>query len=158
MTLPVIVSGGQTGVDRAALDVSMDLGLGCRGWCPKGRKAEDGPLPQRYTLRETESSEYSLRTRYNVRDSDATLILNRGELAGGTAATLRFAEEMNRPCLVLQMDLDPEIGEVLTWIAQGQFRVLNVAGPRESKYPGIYVESVAFLTELMQSLMVGESL
>nr|WP_305800882.1 putative molybdenum carrier protein [Thiolapillus sp.] len=91
-----IISGGQTGVDRAALDVALELGLRCGGWCPKGRLALDGPLDERYPLKETESADYSVRTRLNVRDADATLILNCGELSGGTAYTLRVAEELGR--------------------------------------------------------------
>ena len=79
-----IVSGGQTGVDRAALDVALELSIPCGGWCPKGRKAEDGALPARYPLKETPSEEYAQRTTWNVRDSDGTLILTHGAPTGGT--------------------------------------------------------------------------
>ena len=82
-----IISGGQTGVDRAALDVALIAGIDCGGWCPLGRKAEDGPLPLHYPLTETESDDYALRTEYNIRDSDGTLILARRPLTGGTALT-----------------------------------------------------------------------
>ena len=149
MTLLSIISGGQTGVDRAALDVAMEMGLGCRGWCPKGRRAEDGPLHPRYTLQETDSAEYSVRTRNNVRDSQATLILNRDDLAGGTAATVRFAEELGKPFLVVQLDEDPSVKEVVKWIEKHATLTLNVAGPRESKAPGIYDEATAFFSEAM---------
>src|SRR3989442_8006923 len=89
-TRPVeIVSGGQTGVDRAALDTALALGLTCGGWCPRGRRAEDGPLPARYPLRETPSASYPERTEWNVRDSDGTLVLHHGRLRGGTALTNR---------------------------------------------------------------------
>ncbi|MEZ6054758.1 MAG: putative molybdenum carrier protein, partial [Planctomycetaceae bacterium] len=91
MSLPstlCIVSGGQTGVDRAALDVGLDLDLPCGGWCPRGRKAEDGPIDERYPLKETESAKYDVRTRRNVRDSDGTLVLTVGDPIGGTALTV----------------------------------------------------------------------
>ena len=95
--LEKIVSGGQTGVDRAALDVAMSLGIPCGGWCPKGRKAEDGRIPDRYPLRETDSASYRKRTILNVADSDGTLILAVGELRGGTLATKRAASELRKP-------------------------------------------------------------
>lgn len=149
MILPSIISGGQTGVDRAALDVAMEMGLGCRGWCPKGRLAEDGPLHPRYTLQETDTAEYSVRTRNNVRDTQATLILNRGALAGGTAATVRFAEQLGRRFLVVQLDEKPSAKEVVKWIEKYGTLTLNVAGPRESKAPGVYDEAVAFFSDVM---------
>src|SRR3989442_2721366 len=96
-----IVSGGQTGVDRAALDTALALGLPCGGWCPRGRRAEDGPLPTRYPLRETPSSSYPERTVWNVRDSDGTLILHRGRLSGGTALTLRLVSRHGRHSLAV---------------------------------------------------------
>lgn len=86
-----IISGGQTGVDRAALDAALQLGIPCGGWCPKGRKAKDGPIPDRYPLKETESGSYPVRTEMNVRDSDGTLILTWGRPTGGTALTVRLA-------------------------------------------------------------------
>src|SRR5204862_1053873 len=86
-----VVSGGQTGVDRAALDVALGLGLPCGGWCPKGRRAEDGPLPERYPLRETPWSGYPQRTQWNVRDSDGTLVLLNGEPDRGTRLTIELA-------------------------------------------------------------------
>lgn len=142
-----IVSGGQTGVDRAALDVALELGIPCGGWCPRGRLAEDGPLPARYPLEETPTARYERRTRWNVRDSDATLILARGELGGGTAYTARVAEELQRPLLVVPPD--PErVPEVRAWLADRGTAVLNVAGPRESGAPGIYAEAKRFLARL----------
>src|SRR5690606_30676655 len=92
-----VVSGGQTGVDRAALDAALRLGLPCGGWCPAGRWAEDGPIPERYPLRETESADPAERTARNVRDSDATLILSPRPLRGGTAGTREVAERLGRP-------------------------------------------------------------
>jgi len=136
-----IVSGGQTGADRAALDWACDNSIAHGGWCPKGRLAADGPLPLRYQLRETESTGYRQRTKMNVNDSDATLIFNIGELDGGTLQTARFARTLNKPYRVFQLDqvaLEKVATELLGWLAQSKFALLNVAGPREEKRPGIY--------------------
>jgi hypothetical protein len=144
-----IISGGQTGVDRAALDIALQLGLPCGGWCPKGRKAEDGPLPSRYPLRETPSDEYSQRTEWNVRDSDGTLVLTRSEPTGGTAQTVEFAVRLGKPCRVIDLAKSPSVPAVRAWASEHKIRVLNVAGPRESKDPGIYRESLRFLRRLL---------
>jgi hypothetical protein len=146
-----VVSGGQTGVDRAALDVALDLGIPCGGWCPAGRLAEDGAIPERYLLRETESASYPERTERNVRDSDATLILYRARMRGGTALTARLARHHGRPCLALEIAAaDPDaIGR---WLAEHGVRVLNVAGPRESESPGIHAEATALLRQVLGGL------
>ena len=139
-----IVSGGQTGVDRAALDVAIELGIPCGGWCPRGRKAEDGPIDARYPLEETPSAAYTKRTEWNVRDSDATLILARLPLGGGTALTERLARKARRPVLVIDpWAQDPQ--ELASWLEDGGYEILNVAGPRESRAPGVYEAAVAFL-------------
>jgi hypothetical protein len=143
--LPQIVSGGQTGVDRAALDLALELGLPCGGWCPRGRRAEDGPLPERYPLRETSSPAYPQRTAGNVRDSDATLILTRGEPDPGTALTARLAARYGRPHLIVDLAKSPDAARVRAWLDENQIRVLNVAGPRESAKPGIYAQAKEFL-------------
>jgi hypothetical protein len=144
-----IVSGGQTGVDRAALDVALELGTPCGGWCPKGRKAEDGVIDAHYPLQETESAEYSVRTEMNVKDSDATLILNQGPLTEGTAHTLELAKIYNKPYWVVDLsnDKDPEM--VKRWIKALRIKVLNVAGPRESKEQGIYHSAIEFLRRML---------
>src|SRR2546426_6950977 len=98
-----VISGGQTGVDRAALDVALELGVPAGGWCPKGRKAEDGSLAPCYPLTETPSEEYWQRTEWNVRDSDGTLVLTRGAPTEGTAYTIEVAKKLGRPCLVLDL-------------------------------------------------------
>lgn len=144
----MIVSGGQTGVDRAALDVALALGCPCGGWCPKGRKAEDGRLPLRYPLTETPSAGYGQRTQWNVRDADGTLVLNRGELDGGTAQTVAVAHRLRKPCLVLDLDHPPSPSAVRRWIRDHRITVLNIAGPRESKRPGISQLAVQFLREV----------
>src|SRR5690348_8169358 len=134
--LRAIVSGGQTGADRAALDWAIEHDVPHGGWCPAGRRAEDGSLDLRYRLSETESKSYRSRTVRNVRDSDATLIVNLGELEGGSRETLRIAEQRGKPVRVVQLDSSPGdelIADLRAWLLDNTVRVLNVAGPRESK-------------------------
>lgn len=148
-----IVSGGQTGVDRGALDAARHLGIPHGGWCPRGRLAEDGVIPPEYELRETESREYPVRTERNVHDSDGTLILYRRTLSGGTALTHRFCRKHAKPhCMIDLVDDSRPIAVrteiVRGWLAKHRIRVLNVAGPRESNEPGIQRESAEFLTRV----------
>ncbi|MDG2308410.1 MAG: putative molybdenum carrier protein [Candidatus Binatia bacterium] len=143
------MSGGQTGVDRAALDVAAELGLERGGWCPRGRLAEDGTLGADYPLQETPSSRYSERTRWNVRDSDATLILVAGPLTGGTALTARAAKQAAKPLLVVDLDEGEDAAPTLAWLVAQKVGVLNVAGPRESRSSGIYERTAAFLRTLL---------
>ncbi|HRD64855.1 MAG TPA: putative molybdenum carrier protein [Candidatus Competibacter sp.] len=150
-----IISGGQTGVDRAGLDVALALGLSAGGWCPQGRLAEDGTIPDRYPLMETLESDYEIRTRRNVEDSDGTLILNRGALDGGTALTADYARQIGKPCLIvaLEEEFDPERFRV--WLDEHRIRVLNVAGPRASKRPGVYAEAARCLEMLLRTVLSG---
>jgi putative molybdenum carrier protein len=143
-----IVSGGQTGVDRAALDVALALGIPCGGWVPRGRRAEDGPLPEHYPMREAQGRTYGERTRLNVRDSCGTLILARGEPTGGTALTLACARRLGRPVMRVDLADAPDPAAVRAWIARHRIAILNVAGPRESTAPGISVQARAFLDRL----------
>lgn len=143
-----IVSGGQTGVDRGALDAAIKLGIAHGGWCPRGRLAEDGTIPPRYRLAETDSPEYRVRTQQNVIDSDATLILYRGRLQGGTELTRQLAEKHHKPCLLVDLDHPCRPEEVRQWIAQSAAETLNVAGPRESQQPGISTTASQFLQTL----------
>jgi hypothetical protein len=147
-----VISGGQTGVDRAALDVALELGLPCGGWCPKGRRAEDGPIPERYPLEETSTADYPQRTEQNIRDSDGTLILTVGVPDRGTALTKKLARRLKKPLLVVDLDRPPELAEVLEWMEGHHVRVLNVAGPRESSCPGIYESAMAFLRRVFEPL------
>ena len=149
-----IVSGGQTGVDRAALDVALALKIPCGGWCPKGRVAEDGPLAARYPLIETPEWEYAQRTEWNVRDSDGTLVLTRGPATEGTGLTIELAAQQGKPCLVVDLADQPSPPRVLEWIAEHTVHVMNVAGPRESKSPGIYRQAAKLLREVLISLGV----
>ena len=146
-----VVSGGQTGVDRAALDLALEMGLPCGGWCPEGRKAEDGPLAPRYPLKETPSADYAQRTEWNVRDSDGTLVLTRGQPTEGTAFTIEVATRLGRPCLVLDLAEQPTPSAVHEWVNAHGIKILNVAGPRESKCPGIYAQASAFLREVFRN-------
>jgi hypothetical protein len=145
-----IVSGGQTGVDRAALDAAIALGIDHGGWCPVGRKAEDGTIPSHYRVQETASADYAERTEQNVLDSDATLILCRGEPTGGTALTARLADRNGRPSLLVDLEATPASGDVQRWLAENQVRVLNVAGPRESTAPGVAEQARAFLLRVLR--------
>ena len=146
-----IVSGGQTGVDRAALDVALELGVDHGGWCPLGRRAEDGVIPDRYSLLETDSPDYSSRTEANVIDSDATLIICRGELSGGTELTRRLARRHGKPLLVFDLADGTPPQAILQWLTENGARVLNVAGPRESSCPGIHDEARSMLSHLLIS-------
>jgi hypothetical protein len=151
MVVQRVVSGGQTGVDRAALDAAIDLGLPHGGWCPRGRLAEDGRISRRYRLKETSASEYWVRTEQNVVDSDGTLILYRGELSGGTHLTHRMAIKHGRPVLLIDLENDPDPHEVRTWIDTERISVLNVAGPRESSAAGIARQSREFLRQVLSA-------
>jgi hypothetical protein len=140
-----IVSGGQTGVDRAALDAALRLGIEHGGWCPHGRLAEDGVIPKRYRLRQTVSAEYPVRTERNVVDSDATLILYRQRISGGTRLTRHLAQQHGKPLLVVNLHHGSDEQAVRDWITAHDIRVLNVAGPRESSAPGIGQQAQDFL-------------
>jgi hypothetical protein len=143
-----IVSGGQTGVDRAALDAAIKLGIAHGGWVPKGRLAEDGPLPETYRLRETASAAYSERTERNVIDSDGTLIISRGELTGGSEATREAAIRHERPWLHVDLSRTSAFRSavrITDWLRDHGIRILNVAGPRASKDPRIYQATLALL-------------
>ncbi len=153
-----VVSGGQTGVDRAALDVALELGIPCGGWCPRGREAEDGPIAARYPLTETPAAGYAQRTEWNVRDSDGTLVLTRGEPTGGTAMTIAIAARLRKPCLVLDLAGPPDLSSVQGWANANTIAVVNIAGPRESGSPGIYAQAVLCLRTTLSGGTHGGSL
>ena len=139
--LDKIVSGGQTGADRAALDFARASGLRVGGWVPQGRLAEDGRIPEHYLgMVEADSTDPAVRTALNVRDSDATLILSHGPLAAGSLLTFQEATRVEKP--VLHLDLDQlstasAAEQLRGWLATIRPRILNVAGPRASEDPGI---------------------
>jgi len=152
------MSGGQTGVDRAALDVALALGLPCGGWCPRGRRAENGRIPDSYPLREIEETSYSARTIRNVADADGTLILAFGPLTGGTLLTKNTAQKLAKPRLVVDLETIHDTQTTQAWLEAENIRVLNVAGPRASQQPRAYELATQFLMRLFsgQKKKVGE--
>jgi len=146
-----LISGAQTGADRAALDFAISHNLPHGGWCPKGRRAEDGRIPPHYQLMETPSKDYEQRTRWNVRDSDATLIISKTpNLTGGSAYTQRCAEQLDQPCLhVHPGNDDPK--HIKAFLERHRVKTLNIAGPRASTEPGIY----DYVTEVLERLFAA---
>ncbi|RJP84590.1 MAG: hypothetical protein C4518_18930 [Desulfobacteraceae bacterium] len=141
MIIKKIISGGQTGADRAALDFAINNGIPHGGWVPKGRLAEDGVIPARYNVREAPSAQYGRRTELNVADAEGTLIISHGDLAGGSALTKKLAEKHGKPCLHIDLNHTPEFQATLDiahWIKGNRIGVLNVAGSRASSDPRIY--------------------
>jgi hypothetical protein len=134
-----IVSGGQTGADRAALDFAIKQGIPHGGWCPKGRIAEDGPIDAKYQLKETPSSNYEQRTEWNVRDSDGTVIFSIGKkLSGGSLLTSNFAQMHEKPWKYLSAAASDSAPERLGhFVEHNRIRVINVAGPRASNEPEV---------------------
>lgn len=152
--LPIrkIITGGQTGVDRAALDVAIELGIEHGGWCPKGRTAEDGEIPDVYNLRETKSDDPRVRTRRNIRDADATHIISRRPLTGGTALTEKIATKRGRDVMVISPDDRVETAQtVRDWLRAKHIETLNVAGPRASESPDIYYQAMAILLAILRN-------
>lgn len=144
-----IVSGGQTGADRGALEAARALSIPHGGWCSKGRRAEDGRIPARYLLKEAPTADPAVRTALNVSTSDGTILFTRGRPTGGSALTAELARRLGRP--FLHVDLSQTAGaeaarRVRTWVARARIRVLNVAGSRESRAPGIAEEVRDILT------------
>lgn len=150
----MVISGGQSGADRAGLDSALAFGIPVGGRCPAGRRAEDGVIPACYPLSETRSREYGVRTRLNVRAADATLVLNQGELSGGTLLTVAYAEKRAKPWLLVQLDDQQRVAPaaVAQWLRSQGVRVLNIAGPREGKAPGTYGAARSYLEQLFSLL------
>jgi hypothetical protein len=146
-----IVSGGQSGVDRAALDVALEMGIEAGGWSPAGPPPEDGPIAARYPLRETPEARPGQRTEWNVRDSDATLIICRGKPAAesGTAYTAEMAVKHGRPCLLVDPGDGEAVHRAVSWLREHGIRTLNVAGPRESQQPGIHAAARHLLLAIL---------
>ncbi len=143
-----IVSGGQTGVDRAALDAAIELGFEHGGWCPKGRRAEDGPIAAKYQLIETDSIDYAVRTERNVLDSDGTMLLYRERLQRGTLLTHQLAKRHGKPLLRVRLDRPVSVDRVVRWFSENSIRVLNVAGPRASSQAGIEKQAFELLKKI----------
>lgn len=150
--LDCLLSGGQTGADRAALDTALRLGIPHGGWCPAGRRAEDGPLDARYELRETPSADYAERTEWNVRDSDGTVVFTlRDEATGGSRYTIECAQVRDRPCLHVTRATTEPVAALRRFVDDHGIRRLNVAGSRESAEPGIY----AWVSEVLAAALTG---
>ncbi len=148
MQVQKIVSGGQTGVDRVALDVAIFLEIPHGGWCPRGRLAEDGTIPIQYQLTETDSSDYLVRTQRNVVESDGTLILYQHRMTGGTKLTAKFARQHARPVMAVDLadqDAGCRTDDVRQWLLENSIYTLNIAGPRASGAPDIGAKAEAFL-------------
>ncbi len=152
-----IISGAQTGADRAALDAAIESGIPHGGWVPKGRLAEDGVIPPRYQLKEMPTESYADRTEKNVAASDGTLILAHGQLTGGSALTKELAEKHSRPCLNIDLNIIPAFKAatlITTWIELHHIKTLNVAGPRASNDPKIYPKAKDILESAFHIGMV----
>jgi hypothetical protein len=165
-----IISGGQTGVDRGALDAALDLGVECGGWCPAGRLAEDGTIPERYPVIELTDGGYAERTAQNVADSDGTLIISNGEPMGGTRETVKRCVETQKPYLIVDCKLVPinhAIDRALKFISQlssraiardgrwgnfGMTTVLNMAGPRASQWPGGHALTYQIMSAILRRI------
>ena len=136
-----IVSGGQTGVDRAAFDVALRHGIKCGGWCPAGRLDEFGKIPDHYPVQELKGGGFRERTLQNVKDSDGTVVIYPEELRGGTEQTVRFCVELPRPYQMIDASKISAQGaaKVITdFVGENKIGILNVAGPRQSEWPEGY--------------------
>jgi predicted Rossmann-fold nucleotide-binding protein len=138
MKISKLISGGQTGVDRAALDFAIAHQIECGGWCPKGRIAEHGIIPIKYPLTETSGSDYRERTKLNVNDSNGTLIFINGYIDKGTKLTMDTAADLKKPCFIFDFSKTTEKEKLLNWLSENKIKTLNIAGPRESNSAGIY--------------------
>ncbi|CAG8449441.1 11250_t:CDS:1 [Dentiscutata erythropus] len=163
----IIRSGGQTGVDRAILDAAIDFNkikaeanepevIEITGWCPLGRRAEDGPIHKKYPLLETTTDNYSQRTELNIKDSTGTLIilLEKTEADNGTKYTIEKANEFKKPLKIIYLGENSQenIVQILNWLKENQIRHLNIGGPRESNSPGIYDKTYFFILELLNEM------
>jgi hypothetical protein len=157
-----IISGGQTGADQGALDFAMKHGWPCGGWCPPGRRCESGRIPDRYPVREVEAGDYNERTRRNVKDADATLVITlRGFMEEGTALTLSWCDDYGRPAF--HFDISPPglireegLDDLRNWLDKYKIDTLNVAGNRESNSPGIQSQTLTLLEQLFFPLVGDE--
>ncbi len=150
-----IISGGQTGVDRAALDAALALGFPCGGWCPAGRRAEDGAIPPQYPLQELKSGTYELRTTQNVIDSDGTIILYFEDLEGGTELTAYQCIKLSKPYKLIDAAEIPvqQAAEIAAkFVLSRSIHILNVAGPRASACPQAYPYAFELVSRLLTPL------
>ena len=151
-----MISGGQTGVDRAALDVALKHGIECGGWCPAGRLDEFGPISAQYPLQELRTGGFTERTLLNVKDSDGTVVIYTGKLGGGTEQTVRFCIELKRPHQVIDaVHLSPEDGAnvIADFVRNNNIAILNIAGPRQSEWP----EGYDYVSRALESFLTDRA-
>jgi hypothetical protein len=156
-----IISGGQTGADRAALDVAIDCGIPHGGWIPKGREAEDGVIPSKYQMQEMPAAGYSTCIEQNITDSDGTLIVSHGEITGDSSLTIKLAIKNKRPYLHINLrKISPfrASGRIINWLYSNAIEVLNVAGPRASKDPDIYQATMELLKATLFVGVIGDEM
>ncbi len=147
-----IISGGQTGVDRAALDFCLKNHIDCGGWCPKGRLAEDGIISPKYPVKETDEQQAIYRTKQNIEEADGTLILYSKQMDKGTINTINYALEINLPLYKVDFSKDFSFDQIREWVCNNEIGILNIAGPRETNNPGIYKQTIVFLGNLRNLL------
>ena len=154
-----IISGGQTGADQAALDAAIEHGFPHGGWIPKERRTEDGPLPEKYQMKEIDTSSYPKRTELNVKDSDGTLIFSHGRLTGGSALTKKLlVKKYHRPCLRINLNVvkgSDAVAKIRAWIEEHDIEILNVAGSRASKDPEMYDKVRWIIESLISGYITG---
>jgi hypothetical protein len=151
-----IISGGQTGVDRAALDVALKHGIDCGGWCPAGRFDEFGRIPDRYPLNELTRGGFTERTLQNVKDSDGTVIIYLGKLSGGTEQTVQFCVEQQQPHDLIdasKISTEDAAKFIADFVYKHEIDILNVAGPRQSEWPEGYDYAFRVLEAFVNSIM-----
>lgn len=158
-----ILSGGQTGADRGGLDASIVLGIEHNGYCPKGRKSEDGKIPKIYNMIETESDKYPPRTLLNIKNSDGTIIFTKTPMGRGSELTIKFCKQETKPYAVIyyscfnsdKNEIKTMITNTAEWIKFRKINCLNIAGSRESHCPGIQETVKNFLVEVINELRVS---
>ena len=148
-----IICGGQSGVDRAALDFALENNILCGGFCPLGRIAEDGPIDNIYPLIESHSNEYIIRTELNVLIADGTLVLHSDKMDAGTELTHNLAKKYNIPTLVLDLNEDVQLLTLYNWINNNKIGSINISGPRESNSPGIYKKARTFMDNIFNGIL-----
>jgi hypothetical protein len=150
-----IISGGQTGVDRAALDVALKHGIACGGWCPAGRLDEFGRIPDRYPVEELQTGGFEERTMQNVKDSGGTVIIYAGKLSGGTERTVRFCVELRRPHQIIdasKLSTEEASKLIAGFVRTNRIDLLNVAGPRQSEWAKGYEYAFRALERFAESI------
>lgn len=153
-----IISGGQTGVDRAALDTALKNGIEAGGSCPTGRLDEFGTIPEQYPLKELKNGGFAERTAQNVKDADGTVIIYPGELSGGTEQTFRFCIDRQRPYVLInasRIPVEEAASSIAHFVRENKINTLNVAGPRQSEWPAGYEYAFAALDGFINAIIHG---